>query len=140
MVPAVSVNYLAVLVAAVISILVGMVWYSPAVFGKSWMKSAGISEGEINRAKKKGMSRAYALMVLGSLVMAFVLAHFVAYASAANFAEGLQVGFWAWIGFVAPVVLGAVLWEGKPWSFYVINVGYQLVSLLLMGGLLATWA
>lgn len=41
--------------------------------------------------------------------------------------------------FIAPVTLGVVLWEGKPWKLWVLNNGYQLLSLLVMGVILAIW-
>lgn len=50
-----------------------------------------------------------------------------------------MVGFWNWLGFVAPVTLGGVLWEGKPWKLWGLNNGYQLLSLLVMGVILALW-
>ena len=41
-VPNVDVNYLAVLVAAIINMVIGSIWYSPSMgFGKSWMKYSG---------------------------------------------------------------------------------------------------
>ncbi len=52
---------------------------------------------------------------------------------------GVSVGFGAWIGFVAPVSLGIVLWDGKPWKLWMINAGYYLVGLLLIGSILALW-
>lgn len=50
-----------------------------------------------------------------------------------------MAGFWNWLGFVAPVTLGAVLWEGKHWKLWFLNNGYYLVTLLLMGAVLALW-
>ena len=49
------------------------------------------------------------------------------------------VGFWNWLGFVAPVTLGSVLWEGKSPKLWVLNNGYYLVSLIVMGVILALW-
>ena len=53
---------------------------------------------------------------------------------------GLQGGFWNWLGFVMPVTLGIVLWEGKSWKLFGINAGYYLVSLPIMGVILAMWS
>jgi hypothetical protein len=52
---------------------------------------------------------------------------------------GLMCGFWNWLGFIAPVTLGTVLWEGKPWKLWALTNGYYLFSLLIMGVILAFW-
>jgi hypothetical protein len=53
---------------------------------------------------------------------------------------GLEAALWSWLGFVAPVSLGAVLWDGKPWKLWFINAGYFLATLLVMGLILGYWA
>ena len=87
------------------------------------------------------MGKLYALQALGSLFMAFVLSHALVFASAylntEGIAAGLQTGFWNWLGFIAPVSLGAVLWEGKSWNLWILNNGYYLTTLLLMGVVLS---
>jgi hypothetical protein len=54
-------------------------------------------------------------------------------------AAGLQAAFWNWLGFVAPVTIGSVLWESRPWKFWFITAGYYLVVLLINGAILAAW-
>jgi hypothetical protein len=82
-------------------------------------------------------------MALGALAMSFVLAHAVIYAESylgtSGIWGGVQAGFWNWLGFVAPVTLGTVLWEGKPWKLWFINVGYYFVGLPVIGVLLSIW-
>jgi len=138
-VPQVAINYLAVLITAVISFIIGGLWYSPILFRNAWMKSGGFSHKNINEAKKKGMGKLYFITFIGSLLMAFVLAHFVRYVNAVKFFEGMELGFWVWLGFALPLLIGGVLWENKSVKFYLINIGYQLVSLELMAGILAVW-
>lgn len=135
----VMINYLAVVVAALASMVVGSLWYSPAVFGKLWMKLSGKTEKEMEAAKKKGMGKLYALAFLSSLLMAYVLAHFVDYMGAITFTAGMQTGFWLWLGFIATVSFGMVLWDGKDIRLYLLLNGHELLSLLLMGGILAVW-
>ena len=137
--PNVDVNYLAVLVSAIVSFIIGGLWYSPLLFGNAWMKSGGFSEKNIEKAKKKGMGKLYFITFIASLLMAFVLSHFVQYLTAQTFSEGMQAGFWIWLGFIVPVLLGGVLWEGKSLKFYLINIAYWLVNLIIIGGLLAVW-
>lgn len=136
----VPINYVAVLVAALASIVLGFAWYGP-LFGKQWMAMMGFTKESIDAAKKKGMAKTYVLMAVGSLVMAYVLAHALVFASAytktVGVSAGLMVGFWNWLGFVMPVKMGDQLWGGKPWMLLVLDGGYYLVSLCAMGVILA---
>ncbi len=139
----VPINYLAVLVSAIMSMVLGTVWYGP-LFGKQWMALSGINPEMKNDPKAKAaMIRAYTLMFVGSLVMSYVLAHSIIFASTylmvAGVSGGLMAGFWSWLGFIAPVTLGTVLWEGKPWKLWLITNGYQLAYLLIAGAILAVW-
>lgn len=136
------INYLAVIVATVVAMVLGFLWYGP-LFGKPWMQLMGFTKESIEKAKGKGMGKTYALMMLGALVMAYVLAHSLVFASTytetTGAIAGVMVGFWSWLGFVAPVMMGAQLWEGKPWKLFAIQGGYYLVSLVSMGVILAVW-
>jgi hypothetical protein len=137
-----TINYLAVLVAAISSIVIGFAWYGP-VFGKPWMKLMGFSKDDIEKAKKAGMTKTYVLMAVGSLVMAYVLAHTtefaMTYTKTYGVVGGLMSGGWTWLGFMAPIQMDEVLWNNKPWKLYFLNTGYRLVSMLVMGVILATW-
>lgn len=136
------INELAVLVAAIVSMIVGALWYGP-LLGKQWIALSQFTPQQMDEAKKKGMAKSYALMFVGSLVMAYVLAHALAYASAymklSGISAGLMAGFWNWLGFIAPVTLSSVLWEGKPVKLWLLNIGYYLVTLCAMGAILAMW-
>lgn len=134
-----SVNNVAVVAAAVVSMVIGAAWYSPLLFGRLWMKLSGITEKSIAEAKKKGMAKSYAIGFLAVLVMSYVLAHFVDYLGATTIAAGMQAGFWLWLGFVATVMVNSFLWEGKPVKLYLLNIAHYLVVLLVMGAILAVW-
>src|SRR3989338_4979270 len=105
----VNINYLAVLVAAIASMVVGFLWYGP-LFGKMWMKLMNFDKKKGEEAKKKGMRKTIALAFLTSLIMSYILAHFVRYAQAKTIADGAVLDFWLWIGFFATTQLGIVLW------------------------------
>lgn len=132
----IEINYIGVVVAAVIAMVLGFLWYGP-LFSKPWMKELGLTKEKIEASKKKGMTLNYVLMMVSALVMAYVLAHVIAMSVIAlghmGLLTGVQSGFWMWLGFVATVVLGKVLWEGRSWKLYAIDAGYYLVSLILMG-------
>jgi hypothetical protein len=137
----VPINYLAVLIAAVAAMALGALWYGP-LFGKKWMALEGI-DPNMTPEMKKGVWKLYALNFVGTLVMSFVLAHSVvfggAYLDLTGASAGLQAGFWNWLGFIATVSLGSVLWQRKPWKLYFLNIAYYLVALLVMGTILAVW-
>jgi len=139
----VPVNYFAVLVSAISSMVIGFLWYGP-IFGKIWASLQGWTSQMMDEQKAKGgMGKSYALMFIGSLLMSFVLSHAIVFASTylkvAGVSAGLTAGFWNWLGFIAPVTLGSVLWEGKSWKLWILNNGYYLVTLLVMGTILAVW-
>ena len=133
------VNLLAVVGAAVANMVVGMLWYSPAVFGKMWMGLSGLNTQKMNEMKRKGMAKSYLISFAGALVMSYVLAVFLGYSTAANVSEALQVAFWLWLGFIATTMLGSILWESKPTKLYLLNVLHYLISMFVMSVILFVW-
>lgn len=137
-------NYWAILGAAVSSMILGFLWYGP-LFGKSWANMMGFkmdTPEAVKEMQKKAMP-GYAASFVGALIMSYVLAHSLVFASSylqvEGVAAGLMAGFWSWLGFVAPVTVGIVFWESKPWKLWFINAGYWLALLLSMGTILAVW-
>jgi len=134
----VIINYWAVLVAALAQMALGSMWYGP-LFGKEWMRLSGIGQSQIDGSKKDGMSKLYLAAFIGSFVMSYVLAHFVQYFDATTVGRALQLAFWTWLGFVATIMLGDILWKGIPRKLFVIQSGYQLVSIMISAVILALW-
>lgn len=138
----VDVNYLAILVSALLSMVLGSIWYGP-LFGKPWMKMMGITKESMKGMTSADMGKLYGIQFIGSLVMAFVLSHSLVYAKSylglSGLGVGIQTGFWTWLGFVAPVTLTSVLWEGKPWKLWLLNNCYYLALLVMMGIVLSLW-
>lgn len=138
----IPVNYLAIIVATVASMVVGFLWYGP-VFGKQWMTLMGFTRESMEEAKKKGMGKSYALMALGSLLTVYVLSHVItfgaAYTNTSGVSAGLSGAFWVWLGFAVPLTMSSFLWEGKSFKLWILNAGYYLVSFLVMGSILAGW-
>lgn len=139
----IPINYLAVIAAAFASMALGMFWYGP-LFGKQWSKLMGWGEmtPEKMKEKQKQAMPGYAISFVGALVMAYVLSHVIYFANvyaSTGLNSGLTSGFWMWLGFVAPVTIGTVIWDGKPWKLWYINAGYYLAALLVMGAILGYW-
>lgn len=133
--PEVNINYLAVIVAAVVNMAVGAVWYSRSVFGTAWAQAIGKKIEDMS-----GGGYGYAWAALGSLVTAFFLANLVGVFQETTFVGGLGCGFIVWLGFVLPTMGINALFEGKDKKLIAINAGYPLVGLALMGAILAVWA
>lgn len=129
MIESVSLNWGAILIAGVINMALGTLWYSPMVFGASWMKLVGVKEMKPDPKK-------LAAMFVTALLIAMALTHFVVYAGANTFAMGMQVGVLIAVGFVALVGISSTLASGTSWKLLAINAGYWVVSLAIMGGVL----
>lgn len=131
----VEVNYLAVLVAGIVSMVVGFVWYT-VLFSKPWIKEMGYTKESMEKARAK-MGKMYVLSFVLSLLMAYVLFHIMTFSGSfyhyPKVMTGLTSAFWIWLGFVMPVQATDVIFGGKPWKLFWINTGYQLASLLGMG-------
>jgi len=130
------VNWVAIVIAAIAQFIIGWVWYGP-LFGKTWMSMMGMSQQSMSR---EGMGKIMTLNFIGSLVTAAVLSMLVGWMGAKTLGAGIAAGFWAWLGFVATVTLGGVLFAKMSWNLYILNNAYQLVSLAVMGAILAKWS
>ena len=130
-----EINYWAILVAVVISMALGALWYSNIMFGKVWAKAIGKTEADL----KTGAIQGYIVAIIAAAVTAYVLAHFVFYAGATTVGEGLQSGFWVWLGFFATTQAMHNSFEQRPWNLFFIQTGYHLVQLLIIGAMLAVW-
>ena len=132
--PSVDLNYMAIVAAAVVNMVVGAVWYSPALFAKQWAALTGRKMNEMGNG-----AQGYVLTAIGALVQAWILSHIVSYAGADTAVKGAMVGFWLWVGFVAITQGVNMVFAGTRKKLWAINTGYFLVVLLINGGLLAVW-
>src|SRR5216683_6200828 len=87
--PTANINILAVIVAAVLTFVLGAVWYSPVLFAKQWMAAQGYTPEKLEEIKRKGVTRAYAVSVLCYLVTAYVMALLASYTNSTTLAQGL---------------------------------------------------
>lgn len=127
-------NYVAIFVAAVVSFLLGGLWYSPILFASAWMREAGLSEAQTRQAN---MVRVFGWSGLAAIVMAFNLAAFIGPKASAGF--GLFAGLAAGVGWVA-MSLGVIyLFEQRSLKLWLINSGYQVLSFGVMGAILGAW-
>ncbi|WP_372948290.1 DUF1761 domain-containing protein [Mariniphaga sp.] len=130
-----SINYLAVIVAALSSFIVGWIWYGP-LFGKTWMKLHGFTEEEL---KDSSMSMPVIMVVnyIATALAALAIAMFIGPEATAGF--GIFAGLMIAIFWIGTSRLNDVLYEKKPWGLFFINVGYNTVIYVIMGAILGAW-
>ncbi len=135
------INWLPVLGAAVLMFILGWIWYSNALFGRTWRALSGISEeyhAQMSQDKKR-MWKVMSTYFVSLVLMAWALSYAVVFAGAYGVWDAIRLGFCLWVGFGIPATTGSVLWERKPWKYYGINVGYLLVALLAGTIILTLW-
>lgn len=126
-----SVNWIAVLVAALSTFLIGGIWY--AVFEKGWMDANKFTKEDLHRRK---MSLVFGLSFVLSFIMALNLALFI---GQGNLTFGIIAGFLAGFGWVAMGIAIISLFENRSFTYILINGGYIVVSFTLMGAILGAW-
>jgi hypothetical protein len=134
-------NLLAVLVAAVASMVLGFVWYSPMLFAKPWMREMGVNPDDKTKVQEvqKSAGSAYAGSMVASLISAFTMGMFFKLLHVEDLHFGLASSFHFWLGFVATVQFTGALFTRQSMKLFAINTGYQLVCYLAMGAILALW-
>lgn len=119
--------------AILVRVVIGAIWYSRLVFGPAFMRLTGCTEEEM----KRRLPMAVLSDIIGSFLMAFILYHAVYYAGARTMGAGVAVGLFNWLGFVAVTHFALVMYEKRPFKLFLINNGYQALTLAIMGALLA---
>ena len=130
----VQLNYWAILVASLSTFLIGGLWYSPALFGKLWMRENGFTEEQL---KSSNMMKIFGLSFLLGLIAAVNLAMFMGPEDRP--AMGALWGFLAGFGWVATFIGTHYLFERKSFILFLINAGYSIVALTVMGVIIAAW-
>jgi archaellum biogenesis protein FlaJ (TadC family) len=126
----IQMDWLVIVIAAVVNMVIGFFWYSKWLFGPLWHKLAHESE------KKKRDNTAQIYWFITSLVMAFFLAFFEGYLGVTTVSDGMFVGFCIWLGFVATTQISCVIWSGRPLQLFFVNTGGKLLSYLVMSGII----
>ncbi len=131
------INHWAVVAAVVAAALVSSAWYSPLLFGTQWMALRDASPGAVADAAMPAWK--ILVEILREFVVAYVLARFVVLAGVVDWKGALSLGFWMWIGFPVAMLVGASLWDNKPWLLTVIHGGDWLVKMLVMAVIVGLW-
>jgi hypothetical protein len=133
-----GVNLWGVLVAALATMVLGFLWYSPMLFARPWMLAMGYDPEDKERLAEmqKSAGPMYAIALVASLVSAFVLAKIIDGLTVNTVLYGMKIGFGVWLAFVCTTQLTDKLFGNRPMKLFLINTGYQLVCYLAMGAII----
>jgi len=130
-----GVNYLAVVVAAVVALVIGFIWYSPRVFGNRWMAYLGTTQAQLGNPGPTGI----VVGVVASLLNAWVLAVLSLNLGGKTLTDGVLLGVLAWLGFMATITAAQISFEKKPWGLWVLNNVHNLLVQVIMGAIVTAW-
>jgi len=131
----IPINWLAVIAAVIIRMVVGYIWYSPAAFVKPWQALTGVTP----ESMKAGLGKAIGVDIVMSIVMAFAMANIIGASGINDWFNGAIAGLWLWLGFVLATHLPLWAYENRPLKLVAINAGSNLISMVLMGAVLGGW-
>lgn len=135
------------LVCAVVSMVIGGIWYGP-LFGKTWMRILNVTPEDVEARKKmqKSAGPLYIVQFLLTLFQAYVLVHFIEIWSVQNGGSipyPIETALWIWAAFILPTIAGASMWTNDSskvkWARFLIQTGYQLVLFVVFGLILHYW-
>ncbi len=158
-----EINFVALLVAAFSTLVVGFIWYNPKVFGGIWIRETGINfEGEKspNMAVTLGLSFLYAFFI--AFTLQFMVIHqfsamgmvggdptlakpsYAAFmadygTTFRTFKHGMLHGFFAGLFFALPVIGTSALYEKRSWKYTLVAGGFWVVCCMIMGGIICAW-
>lgn len=126
-----GINYLAVLVAALVGMAIGAAWYTG--LSKPWIKASRFDK---QHAKPMPMLLATSFVCL--LVMAWTLAGIIGHLGVGEVTvrNGLISGFFVWLGFMATVLVTTQRYEGFGWDLTLIDATHWLVVAVAMGAVI----
>lgn len=132
------INWVAVLVSALVGIASGAIWFGPKTFYPAWWKAMGHSDGE-NPGGNMNMSIIFGSTFAAQFVQAMAMALILSSLSHPNFGKGALVGLVAGVGITAASSLGHRLFGGQGFRVWGLEVSNDILNLVLMGAILGGW-
>jgi hypothetical protein len=129
-----GINYVAVLVATIASFVLGGLWYSPMLFGRTWLAGIRKREDELGSP-----APALAINFAAALVTAIVMAALVNGLNLRTAGEGLTLGLAIGVGIVAASMASDFAFNRFPQSLFFVEAGYRVLLTVIMGVVLAVW-
>ena len=120
------------ILAGLSAIVVGIIWYSPFLFGPAWSKAAGMSEVEMSKDRAKVMPILLIISFLTAYVLSLFTVYLHSYLGDSWMTAALDTAFLAWIGLAGTALVAHGVWDKGRNALY-INLGNRLVTLVVMG-------
>lgn len=130
-----DINYLAVLVAAVASMIIGFVWYG-VLFKNAWIKAMKLKEGELDMERPWVP---YLISFITSTLLAAAFSMIFNVFPVTSLAGAALVALIMWVGFVALVMGRNYAYANKSTKLYAIDAGYVLVEMIAIALIIAAW-
>lgn len=124
-----------ILLATAATMALGFLWYAPQLFGKRYFELTGLAEEM--KGQGPGMAKQLGLGTLAMLIASFVLAQLTSWVGVNGWLGGIGFGAIISIGLLFTYGASRVLWEQQPVQLYMINRGYEFVSVILICAILA---
>nr|WP_315165697.1 DUF1761 domain-containing protein [uncultured Flavobacterium sp.] len=158
-----EINFLALFVAALSTLIVGFIWYNPKVFGTIWMKESGTTE---EKMKGSNMALIFATSFVYAFFISFVLQSLTIHQTGAlgmvggdaskalpsyaafladygtafrTFKHGALHGFLTGLFLVLPIIGTNALYEKRSFKYTLVTSGFWIVCLMIMGGIICAW-
>jgi hypothetical protein len=131
-----GINYWAVVIAWLVNVVVGALWYSPMGFGKAWEKHTGIN---ILKIPEQEATRALVFVAVSGLVQAVTLAVVLNSMHVTEAVNGLVIGLVLWLGLTAATTVGVTLYQRRSLKFLWLNASYFLLVMAVNSIILAIW-
>lgn len=132
-----TMNWLAILVAAIAYFMLGAIWYSKALFGSKWAALVGLNMNDPD--KSKGMAKMMVGTFLLILVTCIGIAFLVTRIDLSLLMSGVKLGLITGICFATTAVSISFIYESRPTGLYFIDCGYHLVGHIAAAIILVLW-
>jgi hypothetical protein len=127
-----GVNYLAILVAAIAAVAIGIVYYG--VFGVGDRQSRMLGASPVRPGPIQGATGA----VVG-LVNAWVIAVLSLSLGAASVVDAVSLGALVWLGFGATFKAAQVAFERRPWAIWILQGIHDLIVEIVVAVIVTLW-
>lgn len=135
----IDVNFWAVLLAGISAMVVGTLWYSPMVFGDVWRKTVKLDKKKMQTEMVQTMIITFFAALVTALTIAIITFLYNQFYGHSFLEAGVITAIWLWIGINTPAILSGSLFEQRRKKAILINVGNQLVTLVVMGLIIGAW-
>lgn len=134
-----NLHHLAALVSAIVYFLLGLLWFSPVLFGQMWREELQKLNLPINPPNAADLKLKMGLSFLGNFVAALAMALLVHVTGSATLHSGLELGLLVGIGFIATSMGCSSIWANKSLKLALIKIGYPVVGTVITAIILSLW-